>query len=135
MALSRSVRQVIDAVQRVTGRPIRVVYGERRSGDPAVLVASCEKAKRELGWEAQHSSIEHIVDSAWRWHVTHPRGYAVTRALDAWNREEGDKKKMQQTHVEQQQSRSQKQQQQSKEKVATVEEEGGKDEKTELVAA
>jgi UDP-glucose 4-epimerase len=49
--------------------------GPRRPGDPAVLVASKEKLKRALGWEASHSSLEEIIQSAWTWKQKYPRGY------------------------------------------------------------
>ena len=63
-----SVRQVIDSVQRVTGKSIAVEECERRPGDPAVLVASAEKIKQELGWKPQFSELDAIVQSAWEWH-------------------------------------------------------------------
>jgi UDP-glucose 4-epimerase len=61
-----SVREVIDAARRITGREIPVVLGARREGDPPVLVASAERARRVLGWEATRSSLERIVEDAWR---------------------------------------------------------------------
>ncbi len=63
-----SVRQVIEAARRVTGKPIPVVEEPRRPGDPAVLVASSEKIQRELGWTPQHADLDEIVASAWEWH-------------------------------------------------------------------
>lgn len=63
-----SVRQVIEAARDVTGRDIPFEVAPRRAGDPAVLVASSEKARRELGWEPVHTSLGPILDSAWRWH-------------------------------------------------------------------
>ena len=63
-----SVRQVIDSVRRVTGRPIQVDEQPRRPGDPAVLVASSEKIKGELGWSPRHADLDDIVASAWVWH-------------------------------------------------------------------
>ena len=71
-----SILEVIDAVERVTGKKIRRKMGPRRPGDPAVLVASKEKLKKMLGWEATHSSLDEIVSSAWAWRQKHPRGYA-----------------------------------------------------------
>ncbi|HET7617374.1 MAG TPA: UDP-glucose 4-epimerase GalE [Vicinamibacterales bacterium] len=70
-----SVREVIDAVERVTGR--RVPYKEeaRRAGDPAVLYASSEHIKRELGWRPEYERIDTIVETAWRWREAHPAGY------------------------------------------------------------
>ena len=66
-----SVREIIDVAGRVTGRKIPVVEAPRRPGDSAVLIASSEKIKRELGWRPQHSDIEAIVRSAWEWHRLH----------------------------------------------------------------
>jgi UDP-glucose 4-epimerase len=66
-----SVREIIDVAGRVTRRKIPVVEAPRRPGDSAVLIASSEKIKRELGWQPQHSDIEAIVRSAWEWHRTH----------------------------------------------------------------
>ena len=63
-----SVRQVIDSVRRVTGKPIAVELQPRRPGDPAVLVASSEKIKRELGWSPSFADLDGIVASAWEWH-------------------------------------------------------------------
>ena len=70
-----SVRQVIDAALRVTGRSIPFQVGPRRPGDSAVVVASSDKIRRELGWEANTSDLDQIVDSAWQWHRRHPAGY------------------------------------------------------------
>jgi UDP-glucose 4-epimerase len=63
-----TVRQVIDSVRRVTGRPILVEECPRREGDPAVLVASSEKIKRELGWKPNFAELDRIIASAWEWH-------------------------------------------------------------------
>jgi UDP-glucose 4-epimerase len=63
-----SVREVVEVARKITGHPIPAVEAPRRAGDPAVLVASSEKIRRELGWEPQHSDIESIVRSAWEWH-------------------------------------------------------------------
>ena len=63
-----TVREVIDSVGRVTGRPIPVEICPRRAGDPAVLVASSEKIKAELGWTPQRAELDDIVASAWAWH-------------------------------------------------------------------
>jgi UDP-glucose 4-epimerase len=71
-----SILEVIDAAERITGRKIPRKLGPRRPGDPAVLVASKEKLKRMLGWEAAHSSLEEIIQSAWAWKLKHPHGYA-----------------------------------------------------------
>jgi UDP-glucose 4-epimerase len=63
-----TVREVIDSVGRVTGRPIAVEECERRPGDPAVLVASSEKIKAELGWQPKFPELDQIIASAWQWH-------------------------------------------------------------------
>jgi len=70
-----SVRQVIEAARRVTGHAIPAIEAPRRPGDPAVLVASSEKCRRELGWRPQHADLESIIASAWAWHRQHPNGY------------------------------------------------------------
>jgi len=70
-----SVRQVIEQVRDVTGHPLPVQVGPRRAGDPAVLIASSEKARRELGWQPQQESLRAIIQSAWNWHSAHPNGY------------------------------------------------------------
>jgi UDP-glucose 4-epimerase len=57
--------------------PARVV--KRRMGDPPVLVASSRRARRELGWQPQHSKLEEMLTDAWAWHLANPRGYADTR--------------------------------------------------------
>jgi UDP-glucose 4-epimerase len=71
-----SNREVVETARRVTGHAIPVVEGPRRPGDPAELVASAERARRELGWEPQVPRLEEIIESAWRWHLAHPDGYA-----------------------------------------------------------
>ncbi len=63
-----SVREIIEAVRRVTGHPIPVVEELRRPGDPAVLIAGSEKITAELGWRPEHTGIDSIVQSAWDWH-------------------------------------------------------------------
>jgi UDP-glucose 4-epimerase len=72
-----SVRQVLQAIERVTGRPVPHHVGARRAGDPARLVASSERARSELGWAPQLDRLETIVETAWRWHARHPGGYAA----------------------------------------------------------
>ena len=67
--------EVIEAARRVTGHPIPVDQQPRRPGDPAELVASQERARRDLGWTLQHPELEDIVLSAWKWHKAHPSGY------------------------------------------------------------
>ncbi|MBQ4069150.1 MAG: UDP-glucose 4-epimerase GalE [Lachnospiraceae bacterium] len=70
-----TVKEVIDAARRVTGHEIKAVVTPRRAGDPAVLIASSEKAKEVLGWRPQHADIEGIIESAWKWHKNHPDGF------------------------------------------------------------
>jgi UDP-glucose-4-epimerase GalE len=74
-----SVRQVVDAVARVTGRPVPVVVSPRRPGDPSRLVAGNTRAKAELGWAPQYADLDAIVASAVRWHTSHPQGYRTPR--------------------------------------------------------
>ncbi len=70
-----SNREVIGACRRVTGVPIEVREEGRRPGDPAALVASYERARRELGWQPRITDLEAIIESAWLWHRAHPQGY------------------------------------------------------------
>jgi UDP-glucose 4-epimerase len=70
-----SVREVIAAVEKVTGKSVPVVESARRAGDPPALYADATKAKTELGWTVQYPTIEPLVASAWEWHRTHPHGY------------------------------------------------------------
>ena len=70
-----SVREVIAAVERVTGRTVNRQSAPRRAGDPAILYASAEKIRTELGWVPQYAELETIVAHAWQWHSSHPRGY------------------------------------------------------------
>ena len=70
-----SVREVIEACRKITGKKIPVVEKPRRPGDPPRLIAASGKIKRELGWQPQFQDIEAIVASAWKWHQKFPRGY------------------------------------------------------------
>ena len=70
-----SVRDVIAAVERVTGRRVPWSPAARRQGDPAVLFASSDKIRRELGWSPSRPDLDSIVETAWRWHSTHPHGF------------------------------------------------------------
>jgi UDP-glucose 4-epimerase len=63
-----SVREVIDSARRITGHPIPAEIHPRRPGDPAVLVASSEKAVRELGWKPRYTQLDEIIRTAWTWH-------------------------------------------------------------------
>ena len=71
-----SVREVIAAVEKITGKKVTVVESPRRAGDPPALYADATKAKTELNWQVQYPDIESIVSSAWKWHSAHPNGYA-----------------------------------------------------------
>jgi UDP-glucose 4-epimerase len=71
-----SVREVVDVARRVTGHAIPILESPRRSGDPAILIASSEKIRRELGWIPKFADLEAIVGSAWEWHRQHPDGFA-----------------------------------------------------------
>ncbi|MDT4967186.1 MAG: UDP-glucose 4-epimerase [Acidobacteriota bacterium] len=62
-----SVLEVVETAQRVTQRPVNAVFGPRRAGDPPALVARAEKAQQVLGWRPTHTTLEGIIDSAWRW--------------------------------------------------------------------
>ena len=75
-----SVREVIEMARRVTGLDLSVLVGSRREGDPAVLVADSTKAQQILGWKPKFFSLKDIVGSAWKWHKSHPNGYAVMGA-------------------------------------------------------
>jgi UDP-glucose 4-epimerase len=70
-----TVREVIETARTVTGHPIHAVEGPRRPGDPATLVASSAKIRRELGWQPAYPTLDEIVSTAWDWHRRHPDGY------------------------------------------------------------
>jgi UDP-glucose 4-epimerase len=70
-----SVREVIRTAEEVTGKRVPVQEGTRRPGDPPVLVASSERVQRELGWRPRYTELRTIVETAWNWHRSHPRGY------------------------------------------------------------
>ena len=71
-----SVREVIAACERVSGRKIPALEKPRRPGDPPRLVAAADKARRELGWQPRFPRLDDIVSTAWNWHVRHPQGYS-----------------------------------------------------------
>jgi UDP-glucose 4-epimerase len=82
-----SVREVVEAARKVTGRAIPARVVKRRTGDPPVLVASSRRARLALGWHPEHSKLEQMLADAWAWKLTHPNGYArgprtVGAALD-----------------------------------------------------
>ena len=70
-----SVREVVEAARGVTGRPIDAVEAPRRAGDPAVLVASSDRARAELGWKPEKPELEAMISDAWDWMRSHPNGY------------------------------------------------------------
>jgi UDP-glucose 4-epimerase len=70
-----SVNQVLETAREVTGKNIPVRVGPRRAGDPAVLIAGSDKIKRELNWKPEFQDLRVIIESAWRWMLTHPDGY------------------------------------------------------------
>ncbi|OJW18939.1 MAG: UDP-glucose 4-epimerase GalE [Planctomycetales bacterium 71-10] len=70
-----SVKEVVDACREVTGHPIPAVIAPPRAGDPPALIADPSLARRELGWVPRFTSIKPIVESAWKWHRSHPDGY------------------------------------------------------------
>jgi len=74
-----SVREIIDACRKVTGHAIPEQIGSRREGDPAELIADATKAREVLGWSPQYTDIQSIIETAWRWHQSHPRGYSSQR--------------------------------------------------------
>ena len=69
-----TVKEVVEIAREVTGRDIPVKVGERRAGDPAVLIASSERIKKELGWAPQYQDLRKIIESAWLWLQNHPDG-------------------------------------------------------------
>lgn len=70
-----SVKEVVETTRKVTGIDINAEIAPRRAGDPAILIASSEKAIKELGWEPKYNSLETIIETAWNWHKNHPKGY------------------------------------------------------------
>ena len=75
-----SVRDVLASVERVTGKAVPHELAPRRDGDPAALFASSDRVKRELGWRPRFEDLDVIVETAWRWRVAHPHGYATVKA-------------------------------------------------------
>jgi UDP-glucose 4-epimerase len=71
-----SVREIVEAVERVTGKHLPVAYEPRRAGDPPALVADASRAADLLGWSPRRSTLDEMVGSAWDWMQRHPRGYA-----------------------------------------------------------
>jgi UDP-glucose 4-epimerase len=70
-----SVREVLEAVERITGAPVPVIAAPRRPGDPAELIADASRARDLLGWHPKRSTLDEMIGSAWRWRQRHPTGY------------------------------------------------------------
>ncbi len=70
-----SVAEVVEMARQVTGRRIPTESAPRRPGDPPILIANSDQATLELGWMPQHSELDQIIESAWKWHLSHPNGY------------------------------------------------------------
>lgn len=70
-----SVMEVIKTAEEITGKKINYEVGPRRAGDPAVLIASSDTLKAELGWKPRYGALRDIISTAWEWHKTHPNGY------------------------------------------------------------
>jgi UDP-glucose 4-epimerase len=82
-----SVQQIIQTASHVTGRTIPVKESQPRHGDPPVLVASSEKIRKRLGWIPRYEKLEEIIETAWRWHRTHPDGFrssSLKEGVEAW---------------------------------------------------
>ncbi|GAA3324440.1 hypothetical protein GCM10020331_052310 [Ectobacillus funiculus] len=86
-----TVKEVIAAARKVTNHPIPAEVVTRRAGDPARLVASSEKkAMTELGWQPRYTSLEQMIQSAWRWFQKHPAGYSKEKVTRDFFREGSD---------------------------------------------
>lgn len=70
-----SVLEIIKGVEEVTGLKVPVEYGERRPGDPDGLYANSELAKKELNWKIKYMDVRDIIQTAWKWHKSHPNGF------------------------------------------------------------
>lgn len=70
-----SVKEIVEMTREVTGEKITAEVAPRRAGDPATLIATSEKAQKELGWKPQYGDVKTIIASAWKWHQSHPNGY------------------------------------------------------------
>jgi len=77
-----SVNDVIEVARKITGKPIPAEVVMRRPGDPAILVGSSDRARKELGWKPQFQGLETIIETAWEWHRSHPNGYESTDFTD-----------------------------------------------------
>jgi len=70
-----SVREIVNAIELVSGKTVPLVEGARRAGDPPSLYADSTRAKKELGWKVRFNDAESIVETAWKWHRDNPGGY------------------------------------------------------------
>ena len=70
-----SVKEVIEKAKKITGKDFKVEIEARRSGDPSTLIASSEKALKELGWQPKFNTLDKIIETAWNWHKDHKNGY------------------------------------------------------------
>ena len=75
-----SVAEVVQTAEAVAGKKVPALKAERRPGDPPILVAGSEKISRKLGWKPRFPELRAIIETAWKWHVTHPKGYASADA-------------------------------------------------------
>ncbi|WP_426955038.1 UDP-glucose 4-epimerase GalE [Muricoccus radiodurans] len=78
--MGHSVREIVAAVERVSGAPVPLVEGPRRPGDPPVLVASNARLRRDTGWRPHHGELDRIVGTAFAWRRAHPTGFPRIRA-------------------------------------------------------
>ena len=74
-----SILEVIDSVKRVTGNDFKVVMADRRPGDPPTLIASYDRVRELLGWNPQIAGLDEMVESAYKWRLAHPNGYATVK--------------------------------------------------------
>ncbi|MDT2011835.1 UDP-glucose 4-epimerase GalE [Carnobacterium divergens] len=70
-----SVQEIVEAARKITGKEIPTKVEARRAGDPSTLVAASQKAQDTLGWKPEYTTMDRIIESAWNWHVNHPKGY------------------------------------------------------------
>ena len=70
-----SVKELIEKAKKITGKDLKVEIEARRSGDPSTLIASSEKAIKELGWQPKFNTLDKIIETAWNWHKDHKNGY------------------------------------------------------------
>lgn len=70
-----SIMELVQMAREVTGHPIPTEFGPRRAGDPAILIADSTRIKEELGWQPKYNDLRQIIETAWKWHSSHPHGY------------------------------------------------------------